>query len=92
MRTTMECFVQNLMRHCYVLFIVNTIFAQSSFAQDHALTVQEGAQLYVNGSWVNVRSRPATNAPVIDHITVNTPPSAKKRYSWKRLLLYHLRR
>lgn len=77
MRTTMECFVQNLMRHCYVLFIVNTIFAQSSFAQDHALTVQEGAQLYVNGSWVNVRSRPATNAPVIDHITVNTPLQLK---------------
>ena len=77
MRTTMECFVRKLMRHCYVLFIVPIIFAQSSIAQDLALTVQEGAALYVSGSWVNVRSLPATNAPVIDHITVNTPIQLK---------------
>lgn len=62
-----------LIRYAYVLFIAHALFPCPLFAKDHALSNPESSSFYVTGSWVNVRSLPATNGSVIDHVTVNTP-------------------
>lgn len=66
-----------LMRYCYLIVIAHGVLAYPSFAKDNTIADPESAPLYVIGSWVNVRSLPATNAPVVDHVTINTPIKIK---------------
>lgn len=53
-------------------FAATAMFANIVLANNEAAR-SASEQRYVIGSWVNVRSMPAANAAVIDHVIVNTP-------------------
>lgn len=58
----------------YQLIGITVLCALSgiALANDNALTNTAAKLQYVNGSWVNVRLRPETDATVIDHVITNT--------------------
>ncbi len=65
-------------RHRVPLFAMISILAGIASASDRSDHGSPTVPRFVHGSWVNVRSLPAMDADIIDHITANTPVRTTK--------------